>query len=90
MEVSSQVVPAIVLLIANLMSGHHSKLRWEVVTAIFGWTGLIGLLIFVVVLIVWPDSDALDYLIQIAAFCLITALARDYERILKPLFSWNR
>mgnify|MGYP003673592052 CR=1 FL=1 len=78
MDFSSQIIPAIVLLVANLMSGHHSSIRWEVVTAIFGWTALIGLLMFLAAFTFWP------------AFCLLTALARDYERLLKPLFSWNR
>ncbi len=90
MDFSSQIIPAIVLLVANLMSGHHSSIRWEVVTAIFGWTALIGLLMFLAAFTFWPDSSAKDYLFQIAAFCLLTALARDYERLLKPLFSWNR
>ncbi len=90
MDLSTQIVPAIIVLFANLMSGRHTSLRWEVVTAIFGWASFIGFLAFVLILITKPDSVATFYLLQIAGFCLLAALARDYERILRPLFPWNR
>lgn len=90
MELSSQIVPAVVILIANLMSGKHSSLRWEFVTAIFGWGILISLAAYILVAALFPGSPAASYLIQISGFCLITALSRDYERILRPLLPWNR
>ncbi len=90
MDLSTQIVPAIIVLVANLMSGHHTSLRWEVVTAVFGWTTFVSFLAVVVVSIVNPDSPASNYLFQIAGFCLLTALSRDYERILRPLFRWKR
>jgi hypothetical protein len=90
MDISTQIVPAIVLLVANLMSGPHTSLRWEKVTAVFGWGTLFSVLALVGVSIVNPDSAAIDYLLQAAGFCLLTALSRDYERILKLLFPWNR
>jgi len=30
------------------------------------------------------------YLAQVWGFSLLTAVARDYEKILRPLFRWNR
>ena len=44
MEFSSQIVPAVIILIANLLSGQHSSLRWETVTAVFGWGAGISML----------------------------------------------
>jgi hypothetical protein len=90
MDFLSQIVPAIVVLVANLLSGPHSSLRWEYVTAIFGWGAGISLLALLVVTFVFPGSTATAYLGQLFGFCLLTALSRDYERILRPLFPWNR
>lgn len=90
MEISSQVVPAAIILIANLLSGKHSSLRWEYVTATFGWSAGISLSAYLFVITFTTGSSIAPYLIQIAAFCLVTALSRDYERILRPLFPWNR
>ena len=90
MDFSSQIVPAVIILVANLLGGHHSSLRWEYVTAIFGWGVVISTVAYIAVLFLLPESELASYLIQIAGFCLITALSRDYERILKPIFPWNR
>ena len=90
MDFSAQIVPAVVVLAANLLSGPHSSLRWEYVTALFGWSAGISITAVPVVLLFWPNSPAVSYLLQIAGFCLITALSRDYEKILRPLFPWNR
>jgi hypothetical protein len=90
MDFVSQIVPAVILLAANLMGGRHGSNRWEAVTAIFGWTALIGILAVVLVSIFLHDSWVRDYLVQIAGFSLLTALSRDYEKILRPLFWWNR
>jgi hypothetical protein len=90
MDFSSQVVPAAIIIAANLLSGKHSSLRWESITAIFGWGAGISLLAFVLAIIFFPSSSIGTYFGQIAGFCLITALSRDYERILRPLFPWNR
>jgi hypothetical protein len=89
MDLASQLVPAVVVLAANLLSG-HSSYRWEVVTAFFGWGSAVSLLIFLVTLIAWPDGAAKSFAFQCFAFCLLTALSRDYERILRPLFPRNR
>lgn len=90
MDISSQVVPALIILLANLLSGPHSSLRWEWVTAVFGW----GTLVFMVLgLISSAAPKPFDYSLfffQAAGFCLLTALSRDYEKILRPLFPWNR
>lgn len=90
MDFASQIVPAIVVLLANLMSGPRTSLRWEVVTAIFGWGAAASLVVVLVVSVAWPESAAKDYAVQSLAFCLLTALSRDYERIFAPLFKWNR
>lgn len=90
MDFWSQIIPAIVILVANLLSGPHSSHRWEYVTAVFGWGSGISLAILLVVQIAFPDSSASAYLLQLFGFCLLTALSRDYERILMPLFPWNR
>ena len=90
MDFASQLVPALVILVANILGGSHTSSRWEYVTAIFGWTAGLSLSAFLVLEVAGPASVASDYVLQLFGFCLITALSRDYERILKPLFPWNR
>lgn len=90
MDFSTQIVPAVIVLMANILSGKHGSLRWETVTAIFGWSALVSLIAFLSVTVLANDSSAKYYLLQIFGFCLLTALSRDYERILHPLFPWNR
>ncbi len=90
MDLSSQIVPALIMLLANLLSGRHGSLRWETVTAIFGWAGAGSLLVLLGVRIFAPDSNVEPYLIQLFGFTFLTALSRDYEKILAPLFRWNR
>lgn len=90
MDFSTQIVPAVIILVANLLSGKHGSLRWETVTAIFGWSAVISFIPFLVVIILGYSSWAKDYLLQVFGFCLLTALSRDYERILRPFFPWNR
>jgi len=48
MDLSTQIVPAIIVLAANLMSGKHGSIRWETVTAIFGWTAGLSLILFLI------------------------------------------
>ncbi len=90
MDFWSQIIPAVVILVANLLSGPHSSLRWEYVTALFGWGTAISLTALLVVQIAFPDSSVSAYLFQLSSFCLLTTLSRDYEHILRPLFPWNR
>ena len=90
MDFSTQIVPAVVVLVANLLSGRHASLRWETVTAIFGWGACISIAGLVVGSVFVGRGVITDYLLQVAGFCLLTALSRDYEKILRPLFPWNR
>ena len=90
MDFSSQIVPSAIILIANLLSGKPGSLRWETVTAIFGWTAIISLIGFLIIQIFVPYNPIKDYVLQICGFSLLTALSRDYERILRPLFPWNK
>ena len=90
MDLSTQIVPAVVVLVANVLSGRHGSARWETVTALFGWTGAISLAALLLAIIFVRDSVITEFLAQIMAFSLLTALSRDYEKILRPLFPWNR
>jgi hypothetical protein len=90
MDLTDQIVPALVLLASNLMSGRHGSPRYEGWTAVFGWITAATFLAAVVVTAVAPQSLIKAYLYQISGFCLLTALSRDYEKILRPLFPWNR
>lgn len=76
MDISSQVVPALIVLLVNLLSGPHSSLRWEWVTTVFGWGALIfiflGLISSVVVIAPrgWDGlSAALRLLVRPKAGC---------------------
>ena len=90
MDLSTQIVPAVVILAANLLSDRHASVRWETVTAVFGWTAGVSIVVAVVLYVIGRDSAITEYLGQVAAFCLLTALSRDYEKLLRPLFPWNR
>lgn len=90
MDFSSQIVPAVIVLVGNLLSGKHGSSRWETVTAVFGWAAVISLPAYLLALILFPGSPAEEFLLQIAAFSMLTALSRDYERILHPLFNRHK
>ena len=90
MDFLSQIVPAVVVLVANLLSGRHASLRWETVTAVFGWAVCVSTVAALFVTIFVHDHWIRDYLWQISGFCLLTVLSRDYEKLLRPLFPWNR
>lgn len=90
MDLSTQIVPAVVILVANLLSGKYGSFRWKTITAIFGWSAAIAFVAFLVVRLFVHDNAASGYLLQIFSFCLLTALSRDYERLLRPLFPRNR
>jgi len=90
MDITSQIVPTIIILFANLISGQHSSFRWETVTAIFGWGTVIGFISVILLSIFGQNSGTQEYAIQVTGFCLLTALARDYEKIFHPLMPWNK
>lgn len=83
---SDYIIPSTIILLANLLSGPQGSLSWERVTAIFGWLACFS--ITAVFLLAWfiQDTKFYHYLLQVACFSLVTALARDYEKILKPIF----
>ena len=90
MDFLEQIVPAVIILFANLMSGPHTSLRWETVTAIFGWAAAASLIALLATSFFLGHTAATSYLLQITGFSLLTALSRDYEKVLRPLFRWNR
>ena len=90
MDFSSQIVHAVIVLMANLLSGRHGSSRWETVTAVFGWAAVVSLPAYFLAVMLFPGSPAKDFLVQIAGFSLLTALSRDYERILHPLFNRHK
>jgi len=79
------VIPSLVILLANLLSGPHGTLRWEQVTAIFGWASLVGIFGYLITVSIVPGLDIHGYFLQLAVFSLVTALSRDYEKMLKPI-----
>lgn len=84
MEFTSQIIPAIAILFANLLGGDHGSQRYEICTAIFGWTSFLSFLVFFFSKWAWPEASS--YLLQLFGFSILTALSRDYEKILKPYF----
>jgi hypothetical protein len=90
MDFYSQVIPAVIVLAANVMSGPHSSLRWETVTAIFGWATVGSIAGYVIALVAAGGTAVPDFFLQTAMFSLLTALSRDYEKVLRPLLPWNR
>jgi len=90
MDFSTQIVPAVIILFANLLSGNHGSKRWETVTAVFGWAAIVSFIGYVFFVMVLPESPVSSYLLQIAGFSLLSAIARDYERMLKPFFQGSK
>jgi hypothetical protein len=97
-----QIIPAIIVLIGNLFGGPHGSRRWEIVTAAFGWTALFSILLWVLLEVAIyvcastglgidlgdkSQEKARTYLLQIFCFALLSAITRDYEKILFPLFN---
>jgi hypothetical protein len=83
-------IPAAIILIANIFSGEYGSNSYENITALFGWTSCIALFISLIsplALLFYP-SPVLETTQQISSqvFILssITALSRDFEKILKP------
>ena len=85
------VVAAITILVSNLFSGHPGSRRWEVITALFGYTAGISVVLVMIFPLesIFPTSvgGVREVLISTGFFCMLQALTRDYERILKPLVS---
>jgi len=50
MDFSTQIVPAVIILFANLLSGNHGSKRWETVTAVFGWAAIVSFIGYVFLL----------------------------------------
>ncbi len=91
MDFTGILIPSIVILIANIFSDKHGSYRYECVTAIFGWTVVLSfaLYIFVTLILLFHSfswiQNCKQPLLTIFYFCIITALSRDYEKILKLL-----
>ena len=85
------IIPAVVILIGNLFSGAPGSNNWQNVTALFGWGSCISLAAWFVVSFTSLASWGHEYLVPVFGFCLLQALTRDYERLLKPCFDrWFR
>jgi|TARA_R110002060_G_scaffold9059_1_gene13481 hypothetical protein len=84
MESVNPWVPALIIMFANLFGGKHNNQRYEFITAVFGWLAGFSLIIYFV--LDWINLEFANYFLQVGVFSLITAVTRDYERILKPLF----
>lgn len=85
MDFMTQIVPAVIVMLANLAGGSHESPRYEIWTAVFGWTFCVSIVLVFLSGWVWPDAT--PYLLQVSGFSLLTALTRDYEKLLKPLFN---
>ena len=99
---SDQIIPAIIVLVGNIFGGPHGSRRWEIVTAAFGWTALVAVLLWVLLEIAVYLSAAIGtgidlgdmgreivrkYLLQTFGFALLSAITRDYEKMLFPFFN---
>lgn len=85
MDFMTQIVPAVIVMLANLDGGNHESPKYEIWTAIFGWTAGLSLILVFLSGYLWPEAK--PYLLQVSGFSLLTALTRDYEKLLKPFFN---
>ena len=99
---SDQIIPAIIVLVGNIFGGPHGSRRWEIVTAAFGWTAVVAVLLWFFLEVAIYLSAAIGmgidcgdtgrdtarkYLLQTFSFALLSAVTRDYEKMLFPLFN---
>jgi hypothetical protein len=99
---SDQIIPAIIVFVGNIFGGPHGSRRWEIVTAAFGWTALVAVLLWFFLEVAIYLSAAIGmgidfgdtgretarkYLLQTFGFALLSAVTRDYEKMLLPLFN---
>ena len=85
------IVPAIIILIGNLFSGHPGSRQWEVITALFCYATVISMMLLMIFSLssIFAASvvGVREVLISTCCFCMLQVLTRDYERIFKPLVS---
>ena len=83
------LIPATIIVIGDLFSGHPGSKRWELIIALFGLTGLVSIMLLV--LPFTRTSSAIpswvhEGLLSTAGYCLLPAVTRDWERIFKLAF----
>ncbi|KJZ04720.1 hypothetical protein [Pseudoalteromonas piscicida] len=84
MESVNPWIPALIIIFANLYGGEHKSERYAIVTAIFGWLSVVCIVFWMG--LGWFYSSVANYFLQVGIFSMVTALSRDYERLLKLLF----
>jgi len=72
------VVPAAIIVLSNVFSGDPEGRRYELITMCFGLS--------VIPSAIWWIVTGSLIAQQVCTLCLIAALSRDYEKILKRLF----
>lgn len=85
---SEYLIPATVIVVGNLFSGPPGSRSWEIVTAVFGWATIVCVILSMAAYALGADRLLEAILLPAAAFSLIQALSRDYERILQPVKNW--
>lgn len=45
MDFMTQIVPAVIVMLANLAGGSHDSPKYEIWTAVFGWTFCISIIL---------------------------------------------
>ena len=78
------MITAAIVLAGNLFSGPRGSRQWEIVTALYGWCAAMASVAWFFSMIFGLDLWRNIFFIALA-FSLSTALARDYEKILKPI-----
>ena len=78
------MITAAIVLAGNLFSGSRGSMQWEIVTAVYGWCAAIASVAWFFSMIFGSEFWS-GILFIVFAFSLSSALARDFEKILKPL-----
>ena len=77
------IIPGIIVFAGNVLSGSRGSRRWEIVTALFGWTaGLAGAL-WLASLILGSEYWARHIFFPVFVLSVVQALSLDGIRILK-------
>lgn len=81
MNCMNYLIPMIVIIISNVWGGEHGTPQHKKMTNYFGIIGAITLIIWFILLIF--SFTAIKILMTISIFCLVTAISRDYQSLLK-------
>lgn len=76
----TQFLGIMVIIISNVCSGKHGSFKYEKITNIFGFIGVISLFLTILGSLIGFIHSYREYLLDLTYFCLTAAFSRDWEK----------